>query len=128
LNLPTELILDIAELLPLEALKSLSAANRQFREILEPSLFSRIKSTSHEYDSDRILCTIQKQGRHVNKLVFEHHFLPLEQDAVSPADASRAGTEKYHAALQRPYRLTELARQLLNGRLLPNVSHMKIIS
>ncbi|SMQ48223.1 unnamed protein product [Zymoseptoria tritici ST99CH_3D7] len=123
LELPTELLLGITERLPFEAIKSLSIVNWQLHRTLSPDLFRCVRFTNRREDCDIISTVVEKYGRKVEKLAFELHFIPGQEDDDHD-DLWPPGrtSERYPPARS----ITAQAQQLLDGSILPHVSRLRV--
>ncbi len=127
-NLPAELLLRTTEYLPFDDVRSFSAANIQFRELVAPSLFRSVRVTNETGSCDGLSTFAENFGKHVKKITFACHLRPNADDSELDSAPSEGG---WHEASEDSTREIERLPQpivdLLSGGTLPDVNSMRII-
>ncbi|KAI5362216.1 Putative F-box domain-containing protein [Septoria linicola] len=125
LDLPAELLLRITEHLPFHSIKTASLTNSQLHKFLQPLLFKCLRATNQEEDEADIRCVIEKYGREAEMLAFELHLSPGEGDDDSLYNVGNESEDSDRESGPQ-HRLTTLARDLLSGQLLRDISEVRL--
>ena len=120
-TLPLELLVGIYDLLPFADRLSLATTNSHFRNTLGPQLFQAIKITSNtrgERDFERLVTTFGSSTTYL------HFVASMPHGSPEPGDDPESGgsAESAEAGEVTQCFITELARDTLSGKSLPNVT------